>query len=141
MSRLGNILNAILNPFGKTLWTGTWSSGTMTISGISKYSLFLVTMGGVPLPAYSDGSRVRILGATGTTSHTTHAGSFSFEGDTCTFIAGTSMVHTPDSNHTILTSGKTITKVVGLVPNWGGVLQSSIFKACSRFLMSEEVAA
>lgn len=42
MSRLYNIINAIITPFGKSLWTGSWSSGEITVPGSSKYCVFLI---------------------------------------------------------------------------------------------------
>lgn len=49
MSRLGNILNAIIAPFGKTLWTGSWSSGSITVPDSDKYSAFAITVDGYGL--------------------------------------------------------------------------------------------
>ena len=31
MKKLGDILNAIVNPFGKTLWKGTWTSESISV--------------------------------------------------------------------------------------------------------------
>ena len=47
--RLFNILLEIVNYIssrGKTLWTGEWSSGTITVPGSSNYGTFMVNVGG-----------------------------------------------------------------------------------------------
>lgn len=47
--RLFNILLKIVNYIssrGKTLWTGEWSSGTITVPGSSNYGTFMINVGG-----------------------------------------------------------------------------------------------
>ena len=46
--RLFNILLEIVNYIssrGKTLWTGEWSSGTITVPGSSNYGTFMINVG------------------------------------------------------------------------------------------------
>ena len=41
------ILTGNLGAIGKKLWTGSFTSGTITVSGLSKYVVFVVRVGGV----------------------------------------------------------------------------------------------
>lgn len=41
------LLNGNLGAIGKKLWTGSFTSGTITVSGLSKYVVFVVRVGGV----------------------------------------------------------------------------------------------
>lgn len=43
-----NYVNIQLSKLGKTLWTGNFTSGSITVPGINKYTLVLVFVGGAP---------------------------------------------------------------------------------------------
>lgn len=142
MSRLGNILNGIINPFGKVLWEGTWSSGSLTVNGISKYSLLMMEQAGEPIIVVNDGSVLRGMSmAASGVIHYGRAFSSNISGDTLT-LPGASNIsqipHTASGNHSAITY-QSITKIVGLVPNWGGVTKSLV--AGGHFLVREGVAA
>lgn len=117
--RLYRLLKALITPFGKVLWTGSWSSGSLTIDGISKYALFLVFINGDAGIGMRDASMVRFMTVTGGGSQYIKGGYFSISGDKVTFATSNQLVHNASGNHG---AGVTqpITKIVGLVPNWGG---------------------
>ena len=122
-SRLYNIINALMTPFGKTLWTGTWSTGDITVTGWSKYSIFLIkSTGNVSLIGYKDGTKLRgccIPGNSSVASHFTETMSASSNGDKLTLEYAKFLQHTASGNHNAGTT-IAINEIVGLVPNWGG---------------------
>ena len=123
MSRLYNILNSLVTPFGKSLWTGSWSTGDITVTGWSKYSLFLIkSTGNVSLLGYKDGTKLRgccIPGNTTVMSHFTETFSASSNGDKLTMEYAKFLQHTASGNHNTGTT-ITINEIIGLVPNFGG---------------------
>ena len=124
MSRLYNIINAIITPFGKSLWTGTWSSGEITVSGSSKYCVFLIGIKDdySAIGYRSANNSIRIIGGTSSGDEMyTMGGSIGTNGEKWTLYSCQSFHHR-SAGHTKL-SNKTINSVVGLVPNWGGVVR------------------
>lgn len=144
MSRLYNILNAIINPFGKnlTLSNSNWTSGNCTVSGSSKYLVFLVYIGDQMCLAYRSDSHIYGYGASAASGGTVWERSLdiSVNGDVWTYNYTSVIGHFPSSNHSSAITGSKIAKVIGLVPNWGG-LKSPDFNGLCRFLVCEEVAA
>lgn len=123
MSRLYNIINAIISPFGKELWSGTaWSTGTKTVTGSSKYAVFLIVMGGNRLLAFNEGGKIRgfdVSSGANSTTQWIHAFGADISGDVWTYKYGNELPHNQSSNHGSMTN-MAVTKIVGLIPNWGG---------------------
>lgn len=124
MSRLGNILKAIIAPFGKTLWTGTWSSGSITVPDSDKYSAFIITMEGYGLIGVMNGPRTFVSGfniATGTGSpQYMRIVGIDVNGTTWTKRYFSSMAHNGSGNHAAAVTDKSVVSIVGLVPYFGG---------------------
>lgn len=126
MSRLGNILNAIITPFGKTLWTGTWSSGSITVPDSDKYSAFIITVEGYGLIGLMNDQRNFVTGfstATGDTATSivqSRLAGIDVNGTTWTKRYFSQLGHLPSGNHNAKLTDKTITSIVGLIPYWGG---------------------
>lgn len=104
-----------------TLWTGTWSSGSITVPNADKYYSFLVYVDGSrdPIPCYRDGNG-NILGsvALGSASNSNNyvkifrAG---ISGTTLTLNYARELAHYVSNNHNA-GENKTIYKIVGLDP-------------------------
>jgi len=126
MNRLGKILNAIVTPFGKTLWTGTWSSGSITVPDSDKYSAFIITVEGYGLIGVMNGPRTFVAGFSTATGDTAASAvqsrlvGIDVNGTTWTKRYFSQLGHSPSGNHGTKSTDKTITSIVGLVPNWGG---------------------
>lgn len=123
MSRLYNILNGIITPFGKELWTGTWSSGSITVPDTAKYSVFMATLGGEPVIVLKDGSMFRAFSIAANTTgdrQYTRTALGTISGNLWTLTYAGQMGHISGSNHANH-STQSITKIIGLIPNWGGV--------------------
>ena len=124
-SRLSAILNGIINPFGKKLWSGTWTTGNKTVTGSTNYCAFLITLdNNYSLIGLRDFARDRVNAIGGTFSGNalyTASVAFSCSGDTWTLTSDTNkqIHHNSSGNHGAVSS-QTITGVYGLVPNWGG---------------------
>lgn len=135
MSRLGNILNAIIAPFGKTLWTGTWSSGSITVPNADKYCAFIFIQGGEPILALSDGVAIRGIGNSQTANASWIRGcNASISGTTLSFENAGQIGHNKSGNHSAYTQ-QSITEIIGLIPNWGGVVKRLLSKLTNIFSM------
>lgn len=128
MSRLGDIIKGIITPFGQelTMSKTSWNSGTCTITNVSKYSLLSMTVGGDPVIAYRVDNQFRFIGVTGSSSQYVKDGYFNMDGDTCTYGAAIQLTHNASGNHGSPATNQAITKVIGLVPYWGGGLAHKI---------------
>lgn len=141
MSRLGNILNGIVTPFGKTLWTGSWSSGSITVPDSDKYSAFAITVDGYGLIGVMNGPRTFVAGFNTATGDTAASAVYSrfvgidVNGTTWTKRYFSQLAHNPSGNHTAKSTDKTITSIVGLIPNWGGVVSRLLSRITDIFSM------
>lgn len=122
MSRLGDILNGIMNPFGKELWSGTWSSGTITVPDSDKYFAFVIYIGNNAAICMREGtSALRGYTITATSATGTQYVKIFYattSGNTWTWGFAKQLTHTESSNHGA-SATQSITKIVGLIPNWG----------------------
>ena len=102
----------------RLLWSGSWSSGTLTVSGFSKYKLFLVRFSenGMLFYATRNAGTFRGFGgyATSTTHHTL-AMSHSCSGDVLTWINANRLSHGENSVHSSFYDGGSCT----VIEIWG----------------------
>ena len=106
---------------GETLATGlSWSSGSITEPGWSKYSIISVWIGDVVVMAHIDGSGVARLAGTvtnGSYQNTTTA-TITSNGDTLSFAPGYEprmMMHANGGAHQMYTGAVTIKDISGMV--------------------------
>ena len=122
MKKIGDILNALFNPFGKSLWKGTWSSGSISVPDTDKYSVFLLSQNGTPVIALKNGTTIRGFGISGqnsNNSHYTRVFGATCSGSTWNLQFNNMLYHAPSSSHGA-GSSSFITEIIGLVPTWGG---------------------
>lgn len=127
MGRLATILNGILAPFGKTLWSGDdFTSGNITVPGADKYAAYAVTISGTVCLALKDGNTVSVYGVSASTVAASaqqfiKAAVFSISGDTWTLVRAKQTNHNETTTaHSLSSTTMQVTKIVGLIPNWGG---------------------
>lgn len=102
-----------------TMSNSNWSSGTCTITNISKYSVVMMVVGSdhMLLVRNNNGFRGCIVTG-GTTQYITDV-YFTTNGDTCTWGYASQVTHTQNGNHGTASS-RAISKCVGLIPLGGG---------------------
>lgn len=104
----------------KTLWTGTWTSGSITVNGASGYHSFIVYVDNSqdPIVCYRDGNG-NIMGSivVGNPNGNQYIKTIraSINGDVLTWDFAKELAHNASSNHGTA-SNKTIYKIVGLDP-------------------------
>ena len=111
----------------KPLWNGSWNSGSITVTGLSQYTVFKIGAQGIgtAILGVKQGSYVRGIGgySSATPSITTYHFASTVSGDTLTFVAGNSLRHdAPESSGEMLDfaghsnlAQLTITSIVGLL--------------------------
>ena len=114
-----------IESFHKTLWTGTWQSGTITVEGVSDYQSIIVYVTSDvdnkdPIVCHkrSNGNFVGGFPAGGVnnTSSWTKSVELEVDGDNLTFVYCTELKHNSSGQHT---GGKSdeIFKIVGFIPD------------------------
>lgn len=104
-----------------TLWTGTWSSGSITVPNADKYYSFLVYVDGSrdPIPCYRDGNGnilgSVVLGSASNSNNYVKIFRAGISGTTLTLNYARELAHYVSSNHNA-GENKTIYKIVGLDP-------------------------
>ena len=109
----------------KTLWTGTWSSGSITVSGVSGYhSIIVMVDTNDPIMCYKSNSGNNFRGATiigSASANNQYAKVFdcAISGDTLTWNYSKELGHNASGNHNS-GSSKTVSKIIGVDPiiNW-----------------------
>lgn len=118
--------------FGKTLWSGAeWSSGSKTIPDSDKYLAYLIVQSQNAIIAVREGNTVNGFAVTSSeTAKTQYIRAFraTVSNDTTWTLNWVDQLnHNASGNHNA-GANQSITKIVGLVPNLGGVIHS-IFNA------------
>lgn len=123
---LADAVAEILNLFGKTLWSGSITSGDITVPGADKYVAYAVTISGSVCIALRDGNTVSVYGITSSTVATSaqqfiKSAVFSISGDTWTLLRTKQTNHNETTTaHSLSSTAMQVTKIVGLVPNGEG---------------------
>jgi len=125
--------------FGKNLPMSTtnWTSGTCTIQGVSKYSIFQISVGSNANACIGvrdfGANYVRFFMITGGSAQYIINGYFTIgNNDVCTYNSGYQLTHNGTSGHSGGSSSQKISKVVGLVPILGGGVVNSLSRLLER---------
>lgn len=131
--RLFNILLEIVNYIssrGKTLWTGEWSSGTITVPGSSNYGTFMINVGGQwmfanrtdPTGSPTVGGDIAFL-SNDTSTIYQNLFRCTVDGDQWTLVSHNQCGHILGSDHIANTTGAgnlVITQIIGMDPLYIG---------------------
>lgn len=102
---------------GKTLWSGSWDSGELTVAEFSKYACFKISFNGqgTAVLAMKNGAHLRGNGGYSSAQGTIVGYYFAatINGETLTFVAAKSMVHTQGGSHESA-QNLTVSGIVGL---------------------------
>lgn len=105
----------------KTLWTGSWSSGDITVTDVSKYNSIIVYVdNGDNMVCYRNANGTQfqgsnIFGSSTQPDHYTKIFICSISGDTLTLATSSQLGHQNGGNH-MGRQDKTVSKIVGLDP-------------------------
>lgn len=133
------ILNDIIKIIGiffmrmdKSLYKGTtWQSGSINISGISKYSVFYIKTNAASGIGYRDGNNIVMqsgisINSTEIAWSTTMI--LALSGDVATIMQNYNMQHVPSNSHGSVIGTAVIQEIIGLLPKVGGGLKQALHK-------------
>lgn len=131
--KTGETLQAILEYFrlkDKVLWTGSWSSGSITVPNTAKYSKFKICMGTLYLEGIKvNGSQIfgtiSFRGSSGTTIYQ-NVFTAKVSGNTWTIVGHGQMGHNQAGNHGTYGNTSEVTEIVGIDPVIPTALQNII---------------
>ena len=138
MTLLNKILQycSVLSKFNKTLWTGTFSSGNITVNDTSKYSAFRVTLQGHDCIGFIDDSGYIILhnvvNLSSNNNQYIDSATITVSGNVWTMVNKGEMTHNAGGNHSVAVA-ISITKIVGLIPVMGWGLKQALRKNIRRW--------
>lgn len=115
-----DLMSDFASLFGQTLWTGSWSSGSITVPDTDKYKIFIIMQGGQSVLVIKRSTNLYVDGFTliGSSSGTQYVKSFSaaINNNTWTYRWANEIAHNVSSNHGAARNGEVITEIIGLVP-------------------------
>ena len=132
---ISKVINFI-SLFGSTLWSGSWNAGSVNVPNTDKYKAFILMQAGQSILAIKRSTSLYVDGYTiiGSSSGTQYIKAFSaaINGNTWTYRWANEIAHNASGSHGAPKTNEEITQIIGFIPDLGGVLHSSIFKAFSH---------
>lgn len=108
LNAIKQVVNNNANFIGKTLWEGSFSTGTLSVPGISDYSIIVVYVGGVAMIGNQNYGGT-IFRTYNNITHSSYAYRFTYSSANETLTTSTENPGTSDGTNQL-----TITKIVGV---------------------------
>ncbi len=101
----------------KELWSGTWSSGSITVTDSDKYAVFLAIADDTPLLGVRmSNTQIKFFGVVyGSSRQYIKTVAVANNGNTWTNSGTSNMGHTANGNHTA-SAVAAINKIIGIIP-------------------------
>lgn len=128
-------LLSFVSLFGTTLWTGSWSSGSLLVPNTDKYKAFILMQAGQSILAIKRSTSLYVDGYTiiGSSSGTQYIKAFSaaINGNTWTYRWANEIAHNASGSHGAPKVNEEITQIIGFIPDLGGVLRNPVIAMLS----------
>ena len=125
-------LLSFVSLFGKTLWTGSWSSGSLVVPNTDKYKAFILMQAGQSILAIKRATSLYVDGYTiiGSSNGTQYIKTFSaaINGNTWTYRWANEIAHSASGSHGAPKVNEEITQIIGFIPDLGGYCVTQLFQ-------------
>ena len=130
-------LLSFVSLFGTTLWTGSWSSGSLLVPNTDKYKAFILMQAGQSILAIKRSTSLYVDGYTiiGSSSGTQYIKTFSaaINGNTWTYRWANEKAHNASGSHGAPKVNEEITKIIGFIPDLGGYCVTQLLQCFQPF--------